>query len=103
MNYSKISDQAADAASNVTGTVGEALSTGLDRSKDLVSAASERLPDTSTAADWTRQHVPGLTPKTRGATIKSWLPLIGAVAIVAALVWWFRRDADDSTYESTRS
>ncbi len=103
MKYSKISDQAADVASTVTETVGEAVSTGLDRSKDLVSAAADRMPDTSAAADWTRQHVPVLTPKSRGRTVKSWLPLVGAIAVVVALVWWFRRESDETTYVSTRS
>ncbi len=103
MKQAKISDQAADVAYNVTETVGDALSTGLDRSKALVSTAADRLPDTSTAADWTRHHVPGLAPPKRRRTVRSWLPLVGAIAVVAALVWWFRRDADDMTYESTRS
>ncbi|CAN5798201.1 hypothetical protein BH20ACT4_BH20ACT4_06990 [soil metagenome] len=104
MKQAKISDQAADVAYNVTETLGDALSTGLEKSKVLVSAAADRLPDTSTAADWTRQHVPGMTPpKSRRATVKSWLPLFAAIAVVAGLVWWFRRDSNDITYDSTRS
>ncbi|MBA3400063.1 MAG: hypothetical protein H0U01_08890 [Acidimicrobiia bacterium] len=93
MKYSKLTDQASDVASTVGDTLTDAVSVGLDRGRDLVSTAADRLPDPSTASDWTRQHVPGLKPpKSRG--LSSWLPLIGAIAVVAAVVWWLRRDTD---------
>lgn len=100
MDYTKVSDQASDVASTVTDTVSEAVTTGLERGRDLVTTAVERLPDSSTAADWTRQHVPGLTPRRKSRGLKSWLPLIGAIAVVAVLVWWLRRDSEPESVTS---
>lgn len=88
---------AADLATGIGETATEAINRGRGRAREMMVTAEGHVPDS--AIDWTREHVPGLTPRRRATRPPRLIVVMVLLTIIAVVMWWLQRSTGDASQQ----